>query len=145
MADTINNEKIYRKVSKTGTFATDYAVVNLDATNFCITIGGSTSSLVNALSGFVDTSSDGQEIGATKIFSKYLVIYDDDGESDEVPRPDNSICSGHDLDVYFYSTGMSVRDVDAQQNYQYSYPNHSGTFAMTNDIGLQVLDLRLIR
>ena len=142
MAD-LNNAKIYKKVSNTGT--DKYAVVNLDATNFCITIGGSTSSLVNALSGFVDTSSDSQEIGATKIFSKYLVVWDDEEESEDAPRPDNSIYSGHDLDVYFYSTGMTVRDNSADQNYQYSYPNHSGTFAMTNDIGLQVLDLRLIR
>lgn len=38
MAD-LNNAKIYKKVSNSG--SNQYAVVNLDATNFCVTISGS--------------------------------------------------------------------------------------------------------
>lgn len=139
MAD-LNNAKIYRRVSKTGT--DQYAVVNLDATHFCITLsGGNTTSLVSALSRFVDVNTDDQEIFATKIFSKYLVVYDDEEEFSEAPRPTNSTGLG-DSDLYIYSTGLTVHDSNQNKTHKYSFPDHTGTFAMTNDIGLVLLDLR---
>lgn len=44
---SLDNAKIYKKVSKTGAVADQYAVVNLDATNFCVTIGGSVYGISN--------------------------------------------------------------------------------------------------
>ena len=43
----LDNAKIYKKVSKTGAVTDQYAVVNLDATNFCVTIGGSVYGISN--------------------------------------------------------------------------------------------------
>ena len=48
-------------------------------------------------------------------------------------RPNNIINSG-DLDVYFFDTGITCRDYEADKYYKYSFPAKSGTFAMTTDI-----------
>lgn len=48
-------------------------------------------------------------------------------------RPNNIINSG-DLDVYFFDTGITCRDYEADKYYKYSFPAKSGTFAMTSDI-----------
>ena len=48
-------------------------------------------------------------------------------------RPNNIINSG-DLDVYFFDTGITCRDCEADEYYKYSFPAKSGTFAMTSDI-----------
>lgn len=48
-------------------------------------------------------------------------------------RPNNIINSG-DLDVYFFDTGITCRDYEADVYYKYSFPAKSGTFAMTSDI-----------
>lgn len=48
-------------------------------------------------------------------------------------RPNNIINSG-DLDVYFFDTGITCRDCEADEYYKYSFPAKSGTFAMTTDI-----------
>lgn len=177
MADTIDNAKIYKKVSKAGAFATDYAVVNLDATNFCVTIGGSVYGISNRFENinnwavwkrdseghvtvaspyndtdaankayvdgnFVNVGDTEQEIGGQKTFTNYLTIYDDGDDSADVSRPYNSM-NFNDPDLYIYSTGFTVQDSDSPSNqHRYSFPDHSGTIAMTNDIGLILVDLR---
>ena len=138
--------KLYRRKA-TGSGTDKFDEVCLDASNFKVTWGGETTTIPHQLEKLQPLIYTLEENDTDHItFNHYLVIWDDGAESDAVPRPRNSIDYDHDLDVFFYSTGITVQEFgdDGQESnfYYYSYPKQSGTFAMTKDIGLTLLDLR---
>lgn len=166
----LDNAKIYKKVSTTGTVADQYAVVNLDATNFCVTISGSVYGVSNrfenintwavwkrdaeghvtvatpyddtdaANKGYVDDNfvdlHGQQEIDGEKTFTSTVSVT----SSDEHCRNSSGYDNPH---LFIYGTGFAVASQeDLSNRHYYALPNHTGTIALTNDIGLTILDLR---
>lgn len=172
----LDNAKIYKKISKTGTLTDQYVVVNLDATNFCVTISGSVYGVGNRFedittwavrkrdsdghvtvatpsadtdaankgyvdNNFVNVGNTEQEIGGRKIFTNYLTIYDDGDDDPDASRPIKST-DLTDPDLFIYGTGFTLLEGNSTRLHHYAFPDHSGTIAMTSDIGLILVDLR---
>ena len=72
----------------------------------------------------------------------YAAIFDDLGDPSG-NRPSSNF--GEDsLDLYIYSTGFAVYDEKDSAVYKYSFPSHSGTIATEDQLGLQLIDLRMV-
>lgn len=105
--------KLYRHKT-TGTGADKFDEICLDASNFKVTS-----------------------------LNTYLGVYDDvDDSFTQQYRPNNAANGGWNCEAFLFGTGLTVKNKNSSASHQYSFPDHSGTFAMTNDIGLDVLDLR---
>ena len=77
-------------------------------------------------------STDEQSFAGKKIFNDYIVVNDDNSDSDGL-RPDSEF-GQDDVDLYIYSTGFCVYNCDSEDSVSLSFPSHSGVLATAIEI-----------
>jgi len=91
----------------------------------------------SSTSGVVTTGT--QTFAGRKTFSDSPIMMNHinvvgNNDDSNVGKPTNHTdLTGH-IDTTYWNTGISVYDIDNDAGYQYSFPNHSGTFALLDDI-----------
>lgn len=73
--------------------------------------------------------------------SNHINVYGDIDGSDS-SKPANATGFTGDIDTTYYNTGITVKDIDNEEEYKLQFPDKSGIIATTDEIGIEVLDLR---